>query len=131
LFQAGMNVRKEDSPADPAYPDAKEFLKNRASLGVAIFGAGVALGGCADTGRTGGVPIRTGGVVAVPEGSSEKWAGDPKTWKGADRNRLDGVAVSGSKTEPSHPMGKFKIEPKPDPPPLPGSPPVVPSNPEH
>jgi hypothetical protein len=103
LFQEGMHVRKEDSPADPAYPDAKEFLKNRATLGAAILGAGMALGGCADTGRTGGVPVRTGGVVAVP----------------------------GPKTEPFHPMGKFKIEPKPEPPPLPGSPPMVPPNPEH
>lgn len=96
-----MNVRKEDSPAEPAYPDAKEFLKCRAALGVAILGAGMALGGCADTGRTGGVPARTGGVVAVPD---------------ADRSRLVGVAVS---------------EPRPEPPPLPGSPPVVPPNPEH
>jgi len=128
-----MKVQKEDSPVDPAYPDAREFLKNRAALGAAILGAGMALGGCADKGRTGGVPIRTGGVVAVPDGAKESWVGDPKNWKGADGKKTDdpgrllGEIPAEPKADPPRLPGKARIEP----PPVPGSPPVVPSNPEY
>ncbi len=128
-----MNVRKEDSPADPAYPDAKEFLKNRAAFGAAILGAGMALGACADKGRTGGVPIRTGGVVAVPDGAKESGLGNPKDWKGArakendEPTRLLGDIPAEPKSDPPRLPGKAKIEP----PPVPGSPPVTPPNPEY
>lgn len=106
-----MNVRKEDSPADPAYPDAKEFLKNRAALGAAILGAGMALGSCNSGTRLDG----------IPSAPSMDGAGV------MDRNRLDGVAVSEPKTDPPRLPGKAKIEP----PPVPGSPPVTPPNPEY
>lgn len=122
-----MLVRKEDSPADPAYPDAKEFLKNRAAISAAIIGAGMALGGCAGKGRTGGLPGGSGGVVAVPDGSNEKRAADPKTGQGLDRTSIDGVPAFEPKSDPPRLPGKARIEP----PPLPGSPPVVPPNPEH
>ena len=128
-----MNVRKEESPVEPAYPDAREFLKNRAALGVAILGAGLALGGCADKGRARGVPIRTGGVVAVPDGAEESWADDPKTSKEARDDsplRLGGEIAVDRKSDPPRLPGKPKIEPKIEPPPLPGVPPVMPSNPE-
>lgn len=139
LFQSGMNVRKEESPIEPAYPDAREFLKNRAALGAALLGAGMALGGCEPTPRLGGVPM--------PNGSSKDIM--------IDRNRLDGVAVCEPKSAPPRVHGNLKSEgplipgipleglskptsdpprlpgkPKIEPPVLPGVPPMVPPNPE-
>lgn len=35
-----MNVSKEDSPVEPSYPDAKEFLKHKAAISAAILSAG-------------------------------------------------------------------------------------------
>ena len=116
-----MHVRKEDSPADPAYPDAKEFLKNRATLGAAILGAGMALGGCNPV-------TRLGGIAPPPLNGSKEACVGAKTDKPV---RLGGEIPAEPKTEPPRTMGKYRIEPKPEPPALPGTPPMVPPNPEH
>lgn len=109
-----MNVRKEEQPADPAYPDAKDFLKNRVAIGAAILGAGMALGGCVDQQPLGGVvaPVRTGGVPASPDQSRMN---NPDTWPGG-RNHPD--------NDPVPLPGKQRVVPKQDHPPLPGTPPV-------
>jgi hypothetical protein len=141
-----MKVRKSDPAADPSYPDAKDFVKKSGVLGVAMFGAGMMLGGCEEPRRTAGVPMRTGGVIAAPPAKeAEKPAPQPpktsvKTGKGAssEEPRLGGkMRVEPKVDPPPRVPGDVMVEPrrdppKPDgPPALGGVPSVVPPNPEH
>lgn len=120
-----MNVRKEDSPVEPSYPDAKEFLKYKTAIRAAILGAGMAVGGCAgDDGNS--LEGRTGGVILVEPGSSKDGGiGDPSTWKGADKNGK--VEQSHQNDEVPRLPGKAPIEPQR----LPGSAPMNPNPPEY
>ena len=104
-----MKVRREENPVEPSYPDAREFLKNRAVLGAAIVGTGMMLGACGDSDRLGGVSL-----PGPSNAKREDWAGDPAAWPGGGKDR--------ERTHVSLP-GKPRIEPKQDTPPLPGVPP--------
>lgn len=139
-----MKVRKSDIAADPSYPDAKEFVRNRGVLGAAMVGAGMMLGGCNEPRRTSGVPQRTGGVVAAPSAQEmEKPA--PRIPKTPEKSsgggsgevpRLPGK-VKAEPEPPARLLGDVMVVPrsdpqKPDSPPmLGGVAPVVPTNSEH
>ncbi len=138
-----MKVRKADSAADPCYPDAKEYLRSCGVLSAAMVGAGMALVGCDQPrGRTGGVPLRTGGVIAAPTGGAgEKPATCPPKTTGkstqstsSEKPRLPGKVAGDSKIDPpARLLGDVMVEPRPDPrkpetpPALGGVPPMVPS----
>ena len=141
-----MKVRKSDVAADPSYPDAREFVKNRGVLGAAMLGAGMMLGGCEEPRRTAGVPMRTGGVIAAPSSKEvEKPATrHPKTPEkrtdgaSGEKPRLPGKVKAEPRIDPpARLLGDMMEVPRSDPPksdipPSPaGVPPVVPPNPEH
>ncbi|MEI6176406.1 MAG: hypothetical protein WCS43_05910 [Verrucomicrobiota bacterium] len=141
-----MKVRKSDDAADPSYPDAKEFVKNRGVLGAAMVGAGMMLGGCEEPRRTTGVPMRTGGVIAAPS-SKEVEKPVPRQPKipvkstdgtSGETPRLPGKVQAEPKVDPPpRLLGEVMVEPRPDPqkpdefPVLGGVPPVAPPNQEH
>ncbi len=110
-----MNVRKVERAAEPGYPDAKEFRKQRHLWGLAVIGAGMAMSGC--DGAGGGPPPpppqRLGGVAPPP----------------VRHTMVAGHADHGpvTVTPPVRTAGKIKVEPKEEKPPrLPGVPPPPP-----
>lgn len=109
-----MNVRKEDSPVDPSYPDAKEFMKHKAAISAAILGAGMAVGGCQPTPRLGG------SIAVPPGGSKESWVEDPSSWKGGEKPKVE--KTTEHDVDVPRVPGKARIEP----PRLPGAPPMNP-----
>ncbi len=141
-----MKVRKSDTAANPSYPDAKDFVKNRGVLGAAMLGAGMMLGGCEEPRRTTGVPMRTGGVIAAPsEKEAEKPTPQPPKTSGkcseetsGETPRLPGQVKAEPKVDPpARLLGEPMVvpnpdSPKPDSPRVPGGvPSVAPPNPEH
>lgn len=155
-----MKVRKSDTVADPSYPDAKDFVKNRGVLGAAMVGAGMMLGGCTEPRRTTGVPMRTGGVVVAPseeatrkpvEKSAAKQIEKPTAMQVEKPAPRDPKTSEKNTEGPPRLLGKMRAEPEPParllgdvmvaprfdpqnpdrPPVLGGVPPVVPPNLEH
>lgn len=82
----------------PAYPDAGEFLRHHRALGAAMMGAGLAVSGCIEQ------PAPLGGVVAPPP--------------------VRATAKTPGATRGPVPLPGGMVQPQPEPPPLPGVPPV-------
>ncbi len=106
-----MDVKPADQPAMPAYPERKEFLRQRNLLGASLLGAGMLLGACDQR------PVRTGGVPAPaprPLGSRPMPTAHPSKAQPPGKTPATPKTVD----PPNRTMGKIRVEPVPiEPPP--------------
>ena len=115
-----MNVQRAESPAVPAYPERKEFLRQRKLLGAAALGAGMVMSACnPPQSRTTGVPYpptHLGGVS--PAGPTGRFATPPnKKPDGPPDRTLGRIQVEPAKLEPRPRLaGGIGVVPKADPP---------------